>query len=296
MKSRYSIITGIILVCILIAAGCRKKDPHYDFWWSDEPVIGIPVNFYSNANPGDKLLWDFGDGATSTETNPNHTFNDASTYKVSLTVNDYTRFMVQKNVMVGNQYSLNFSGVNVIGDTIRFSTNAAPGTSLLWDFGDGSSSNIANPYHIYGKEGVYIIKLRINGHYDAEGSGTKLTILKDPKYTNLITGIKQWRLTTRKIQSWLNIDTSTFTNDTFSIGYLNKITVSLPDTKTSKAATLGYNPQLSHDNVLVFTDANRILYFDRVMDTLCFQYNYTTQTRGGSGTNTTYYYVFGRTP
>lgn len=36
----------------------------------------------------DSWLWDFGDGNTSTEQNPSHTYNDAGTYTVTLTVNN----------------------------------------------------------------------------------------------------------------------------------------------------------------------------------------------------------------
>lgn len=55
--------------------------------------IGASVAFSSNASSDSdgtisSWLWDFGDGTTSTSANPNHTYNTAGTYTVSLTVTD----------------------------------------------------------------------------------------------------------------------------------------------------------------------------------------------------------------
>jgi PKD repeat protein len=36
-------------------------------------------------------------------------------------------------------------------------------TSWKWSFGDGSSSNEANPVHQYGKGGDYIVTLEVEG-------------------------------------------------------------------------------------------------------------------------------------
>ncbi len=56
------------------------------------PTVGSPplaVSF-TNTSAGDftSSLWDFGDGQTSTETNPSHTYTTAGTYTVTLTVSD----------------------------------------------------------------------------------------------------------------------------------------------------------------------------------------------------------------
>ncbi|HNS02965.1 MAG TPA: PKD domain-containing protein [Anaerolineae bacterium] len=67
-----------------------KKTVTADF--SGSPLTSSPpltVNF-SNASGGDVtgMLWDFGDGQTSTEDNPTHTYTQAGMYTVSLTVSD----------------------------------------------------------------------------------------------------------------------------------------------------------------------------------------------------------------
>jgi len=57
-----------------------------DFSYTNESLI---LNFTSTVGGSpDNLLWDFGDGNTSTTTNPSYTYNDYGTYEVSLTAND----------------------------------------------------------------------------------------------------------------------------------------------------------------------------------------------------------------
>ncbi len=54
--------------------------------------VGFTVNFTNTSTPGDAMLssrnWDFGDGNTSTATNPTHTYAASGTYAVSLLVFD----------------------------------------------------------------------------------------------------------------------------------------------------------------------------------------------------------------
>ena len=52
---------------------------------------GKKINFFGSAEGGVEpysYSWDFGDGSTSTEQNPTHTYNEAGTYTVTLTVTD----------------------------------------------------------------------------------------------------------------------------------------------------------------------------------------------------------------
>src|SRR5512135_2043679 len=52
---------------------------------------GQPIQFDGSARYGTQpytWAWDFGDGATSTEQNPTHTYTDPGTYTVSLEVTD----------------------------------------------------------------------------------------------------------------------------------------------------------------------------------------------------------------
>ena len=54
-------------------------------------------------------------------------------------------------------------GFVVTGNSVAFSDSSASATSWLWDFGDGNSSTLQNPNHVYGATGTYIVTLSING-------------------------------------------------------------------------------------------------------------------------------------
>jgi len=65
-------------------------EPTADFY--AEPTSGLKpltVSFYDNSTSYDGIVaweWDFGDGTNSTERNPTHTYTEAGTYTVKLTV------------------------------------------------------------------------------------------------------------------------------------------------------------------------------------------------------------------
>lgn len=59
----------------------------------------------------------------------------------------------------GDQYVLDFYVVS----TIQFNNTSSKSGSLTWDFGDGTTSNEANPTHKYEKAGVYNVTLTIDG-------------------------------------------------------------------------------------------------------------------------------------
>lgn len=46
--------------------------------------VSIPVSFTNLSQSATSYFWDFGDGNTSTATNPQHTYQDAGTYSVEL--------------------------------------------------------------------------------------------------------------------------------------------------------------------------------------------------------------------
>ncbi|MBP1630551.1 MAG: hypothetical protein H6Q15_1444 [Bacteroidetes bacterium] len=69
-------------------AALFKFNVHNDFPVADfeSPDVGcapIVVNFVNNSR-GTSFLWDFGDGSTTTQTNPSHTYNNGGIYNIRL--------------------------------------------------------------------------------------------------------------------------------------------------------------------------------------------------------------------
>src|SRR4029077_1502857 len=78
-------------------------NPVADFIYSPvSPLVGQVVSFqdFSRGGPT-SWSWDFGDGKSSTEQNPIHTFQAASTYPVTLTVSgNSTSSMIAKSILI----------------------------------------------------------------------------------------------------------------------------------------------------------------------------------------------------
>ncbi len=128
---------------------------------------------FTDASIGDPTswTWDFGDGNTSTEQNPEHVYSEAGDYLVSLSI-------------YNNQCSSTYELMIFVGDSIwptgceamfyyypGYTQNAVQfidesfgyPNSWTWDFGDGSFSNEQNPEHLYSIPGEYIVSLTIEG-------------------------------------------------------------------------------------------------------------------------------------
>jgi PKD repeat protein len=116
--------------------------------------------------------WNFGDGTTSVEQNPDHTFNESGLYSVTLTASNAngsnaltkTSYIAVSNV--SNAPSAAFSTSQTLGSvplTIDFmdQSRGSP-TSWKWDFGDKNNSTDKNPVHIYNKTGLYSVALTVS--------------------------------------------------------------------------------------------------------------------------------------
>ncbi len=82
----------------------RQSRPQASFTVSDStPAVGQPVQFTDRSSQGpEQWSWDFGDGSTSSLTNPTHGFADAGSYLVRLSVsNDFGSTTYELLVRVG---------------------------------------------------------------------------------------------------------------------------------------------------------------------------------------------------
>ncbi|MCZ2356467.1 MAG: PKD domain-containing protein [Bacteroidia bacterium] len=140
----------------------------------------MSVQFANNSERTTQNTWDFGDGNTSTQANPTHTYTEAGAYNVKL----IARNSLGVDSVIQNQY------IYVIGAEIKITstkdtvTMANPVVSFynvsyypsgqytwLWDFGDGYFSNQYHSSHYYRKPGVYEVTL-----YSTNSHGCKDTL------------------------------------------------------------------------------------------------------------------------
>jgi len=148
----------------------------------------LAVSFSDNSQgEPTSWLWDFGDGRTSTERNPSHTYSTIGPYTVSLTVSDGrgdVRTRTRANYISVEPLAAEFTGTARTGPAplaVSF-TDASTGSpaSWLWDFGDGTSSTERNPSHTYVEAGTYTVSLTVT---DANGESSTWT---EPNYVTAL--------------------------------------------------------------------------------------------------------------
>ncbi len=140
--------------------------------------IALSVQFTdaSYSGNGDIVSWSwtFGDGATSTEQNPAHTYAADGIYEVTLTIvtADSCTSTTTEHICIGNgggwegpdcQAMFYFTQDSSDLATFYFQDYSLGNpTSWLWNFGDGNTSDEQNPTHTYATAGVYIVTLTIS--------------------------------------------------------------------------------------------------------------------------------------
>ncbi len=127
--------------------------------------FNVTFNNQSTGNGGLTFFWNFGDGTSSSQINPSHTYNSQGTFSVSLYVtNAYGCSDTLKKInllSIANAHTMFTSSASVCSNTpvqINNSTTPTP-SSTFWDFGDGTSSTDFNPVRTYTIPGIYYIKL-----------------------------------------------------------------------------------------------------------------------------------------
>lgn len=110
--------------------------------------------------------WDFGDGNTSNQQYPSHTFAPG-TYSVCLTVigASCTDTYCQTITVGGPACNAYFySYVDSLNSTlyvVNLSNNTSGTLTYAWDFGDGNTSNLQYPSHTYANVGMYTVCLTV---------------------------------------------------------------------------------------------------------------------------------------
>ncbi|GAB6286709.1 MAG: hypothetical protein STSR0009_29120 [Methanoregula sp.] len=140
--------------------------------------------------------WDFGDGTTSDEQNPLHTYTSGGTYTVNLTITSGSGGI---NTLVKTNYISAYSppsagftsntvaGITPLSVTFTDQSSGAP-TSWFWNFGDGTTSPLQNPTHTYTATGsstlTYTVSLTVT---NPVGSNTTSKTGYITLYSNLPT-------------------------------------------------------------------------------------------------------------
>lgn len=126
----------------------------------------LVVEFNNQSVNTDTYFWDFGDGFTSTEESPVHTYKNTGMYRVMLIAeNPNNADTLVREDFVNVWYPpviADFDATNVNGDAplqVSFTNNSQNAENYFWDFGDGQVSEESDPLHTYNYSGFYNVKL-----------------------------------------------------------------------------------------------------------------------------------------
>lgn len=149
--------------------------PVADFTGNPQVVqTGSPVQFTDlSANFPVQWMWDFGDGQSGNVQNPQHTYQTPGLYSVKLVVsnNNGSDSITKTDYITVNPPppQADFSAGPLFaytGDTIYFTDLSTDNpTSWHWQFGDGDTSDLQNPWHIFTMPGGYSITLKVENQF-----------------------------------------------------------------------------------------------------------------------------------
>ena len=131
-------------------------------------INGQSISFSNTTTNANSYSWDFGDGNTSTDFEPSHTYNADGTYTVAMTAtNDCGTVAMIETVTITTAPTAAF-GSNVTNGcaplTVQFSNQSSQNTvSWNWTFpgGNPSSSTDPNPTVVYNSAGTFNVLLEV---------------------------------------------------------------------------------------------------------------------------------------
>lgn len=116
-----------------------------------------------------RFAWDFGDGSTATGLRPTHRFTSAGVYTVSLTVTDDADVA---NSTITRQHVVTVNPAPTAGlqtppwvcpaTDVPLRVATPDGTTVTWDFGDGSTATGASTMHRYDTPGLYPLSVALD--------------------------------------------------------------------------------------------------------------------------------------
>ncbi|MBT3933223.1 MAG: PKD domain-containing protein [Bacteroidetes bacterium] len=153
--------------------------PQADFGINDsiQCLLNNQVSFTDNTSYSYStysVLWDFGDGDTSTLLNPVHSYATPDTYYVKLiSTSDYNckdsiTYAVYIMPMPVAEFSVNDSTQCLSGNQFSFTNTGSISSGTFnsnWDFDDANSSSSLNPSHTYSTYDSFLVLLILSSTF-----------------------------------------------------------------------------------------------------------------------------------
>lgn len=149
----------------------------------DSLCLGDSVTFLNSSSLATKYFWSFGDGMTDSVVNPTHSYMSSGLFKITLQAESRFGCVATFDdtvTVLPNPISTFIADTVCLNNPTLF-TDLSSGTNLSWDwnFGDGNTSAIQNPTHVYGIDSSFSAILTVTTPFGCGDSSSK-TILVLP--------------------------------------------------------------------------------------------------------------------
>lgn len=128
---------------------------------------GYTYSFTANAQGAASYTWNFGDGNTSAEANPSHTYTEEGDYEVTLVVSNSCGDVSEvQSISIQSSPTASFTSDMTSGCaplTVAYTSTSSNAVSYSWTFegGNPSQSDDENPVVEYVTSGVYAVSLTV---------------------------------------------------------------------------------------------------------------------------------------
>lgn len=147
----------------------------------------LQVTFSNTSTSGGPTTytWNFGNGNTSTQTNPVNTYTASGSYNVMLIASQNgcsDTLLAPNQVLIQNINASFVASPSVIcsGQAVTFTNTSIPAAvAANWNFGDGNTSTALNPVHTYSVAGTYTVTLSASDANNCSGNASSV-ITVDP--------------------------------------------------------------------------------------------------------------------
>ncbi|RYY55927.1 MAG: PKD domain-containing protein [Chitinophagaceae bacterium] len=157
-------------------------------------VAFVPVN---NSSPvPSNMSWNFGDGTTSSSSQPYKSYPTPGIYRVRL-VNNFgaCRDTIYHNIVVKSRSITGFTASALkscqVPFKVKFKTTNLGIFRYAWDFGDGAVSSLAEPEHTYTSTGVFDVRLILTNLFGCSDTLTRKQYITIAEPTLAINGFPQ---------------------------------------------------------------------------------------------------------
>jgi PKD repeat protein len=186
--------SDVLILSDYITVAPDTTPPLADF--TADPLVGYGDVQFTDLSSGAPTSWEWalGDGQSSFDQHPLHTY-DPGTYTVRLiatnsagadtvTKVDYILVVPTETVIAGFTASPTIGAVPL--DVSFTNTSQGTITSYLWDFGDSTTSTLADPTHQYTEAGQYDVRLIATGPANSDtAQATIEAVLPGPQIVSI---------------------------------------------------------------------------------------------------------------